>query len=71
VAEGPIVGKLVLHVDCITTIISYCPAIEVSVKPASSSQAIIKRAILNLTGTVPALDRIEYMTTSSQKVVYA
>ncbi|XP_065919557.1 uncharacterized protein [Dysidea avara] len=42
-------------------------AIEVSVKPASSSQVTAKRAILNLTGTVPALDRIEDMSTSSQK----
>ncbi|XP_065920812.1 uncharacterized protein [Dysidea avara] len=43
-------------------------AIEVSVKPASSSQVTTKRAILNLTGTVPALDRIEDLSTSSQKV---
>ena len=68
VAEGPVVGKLLLHVDYVK-IHCYCPAIEVSVKPASSSQVTAKRAILNLTGTVPALDRIEDMSTSSQKTV--
>ena len=43
--------------------------IEVSVKPASSSQVTTKRAILNLTGTVPALDKIEELSISSQKIV--
>ncbi|XP_065883713.1 uncharacterized protein [Dysidea avara] len=41
--------------------------VEVSIKPASSSQVTTKRATLNLTGTVPALDRIEDLSICSKK----
>jgi len=66
VIEGPVVGELVLHTYSHHL---YCPAIEVSAKPASSSQAITKRAILNLTGTVPALERIEDTSSFNLKTV--
>ena len=38
---------------------NYIIAVEVSVKPANSPQITTKRAVLKLTRTVPALDRIE------------
>jgi len=44
-------------------------AIEVSIKPASSSRVITKRAMLNLTGTVPALDRVEDLSTYSKVII--
>jgi len=51
------------------TAITNFVAIDVSIKPASSLQLTTKRAILNLTGTVPALDRIEELSVCSQKIV--
>ena len=44
-------------------------AIEVSVKPASSSQVTTKRLTLNLTGTIPAIDSVEDMSSAGQKNV--
>ena len=44
-------------------------AIEVSVKPASSSQMTTKRVALNLTGAIPAVESVQDMTDASHKTV--
>ena len=45
-------------------------AIEVSVKPASSSHVTTKRVTINMTGTVPAFESIENMSATGQKNVH-
>lgn len=44
-------------------------AIEVSVKPASSSQVTTKRVTLNLNGTIPAMESIEDLSAGGKKNV--
>ena len=44
-------------------------AIEVSVKPASSSQVTTKRVTLNLTGDIPAMQNVEDTSAGGHKNV--
>ena len=62
---------LIYHV-CTYSTLSYVhmfTAIEVSVKPASSSQLTTKRVTLNLTGAVPAVESVQDMSNSGHKTV--
>ena len=45
----------------------YIIAIEVSVKPASSSQVTTKRVTLNLTGDIPAMQNVEDTSVGGHK----
>ena len=56
---------------CTYSMLSYVCfiAIEVSVKPASSSQITTKKVTLNLTGPIPAAESVESMSNSGCKTV--
>ena len=57
-----------VHILCLAAYVCFI-AIEVSVKPASSSQMTTKKVTLNLTGAIPAAESVENMSNTGRKTV--
>ena len=59
----------IFNLVCIAVFYFCFVAIEVSVKPASSSQITTKKITLNLTGIIPAVESVQDMSNAGHKTV--